>query len=111
MNIFIIILALAGCAIFVYSMLNVSGSNDDETEEEFMRRMKEYEDNKKSQKLGNCKVCNSQNISHEEKKGRGLPPKDYIKKQGDKRKISWLGIWDVWICNDCGDKIQKLRRE
>lgn len=49
MNIFIIILALVGFAIFIYSMLNVSGSNDDETEEEFMRRMKEYEDNKKSQ--------------------------------------------------------------
>jgi hypothetical protein len=49
MNVFIIILALAGCAIFVYSMLNVSGSNDDETEEEFMQRMKEYEDNKKNQ--------------------------------------------------------------
>jgi hypothetical protein len=49
MNIFIIILALAGCAIFVYSMLNVSGRHDDETEEEFMQRMKEYENNKKSQ--------------------------------------------------------------
>ena len=49
MNVFIIILALAGCTIFVYSMFNISGSNDDETEEEFMQRMKEYQDNKKSQ--------------------------------------------------------------
>ena len=49
MTIFIIILILAGCTIFVYSMFNVSKRNDDETEEEFLQRMKEYEENKKSQ--------------------------------------------------------------
>jgi hypothetical protein len=49
MNIFIIILALAGCILFIYSIFNVSGRHDDETEEEFMQRMKEYEENKKSQ--------------------------------------------------------------
>ena len=49
MTILIIILALSICTVFVYSMFNVSKRNDDETEEEFMQRMKEYEDNKKSQ--------------------------------------------------------------
>lgn len=54
-----------------------------------------------------CKICGSQDFKHEEKKGRGLPPKGYVK-QGSKR-ISWLGIWDVYTCS-CGDEIRILRK-
>ena len=58
-----------------------------------------------------CNNCNSKNITHELKHGRGLPPKGWIKKPGDIRRISWSGIWDIWQCNDCGNKIQKLKRD
>ena len=57
-----------------------------------------------------CSVCGSQDIKHEEKEGRGLPPKDWVRKRGDKRKISWRGIWDIWTCNNCGNKVEKLSR-
>jgi len=43
-----------------------------------------------------CNNCNSKNITHELKHGRGLPPKGWIKKPGDIRRISWSGIWDIW---------------
>lgn len=56
-----------------------------------------------------CSVCGSQDINHEEKVGRGLPPKGYVKKRGDNRKISWKGIWDIWTCKKCGNKVEKLR--
>ena len=57
-----------------------------------------------------CNVCGSQDIKHEEKSGRGLPPKGYVKKLGDNRRISWKGIWDIYTCNNCGDKTETLRR-
>jgi hypothetical protein len=81
----------------------------EEKENEELKKM--FDEHKLNTTVVKCKVCNSQNISHEEKEGRGLPPKDYVKKQGDNRKISWRGIWDVWTCNDCGDKTEKLRRD
>lgn len=49
MTIIFILLILILSMLFVYSMFSISGRHDDETEEEFMKRMKEYEDNKKSQ--------------------------------------------------------------
>jgi len=58
-----------------------------------------------------CTKCGSQDITHTEKEGRGLPPKGYVKKLGDRRLISWKGIWDVFVCNFCGNIIKKLRRD
>ncbi len=57
-----------------------------------------------------CSVCGGYDIKHEQKEGRGLPPKGYVKKLGDNRKISWKGIWDIWTCN-CGETWRRLRRE
>ena len=55
-----------------------------------------------------CNNCNSTNITHEEKQGRVLPPKNY---KGDPiRRISCKGIWDIWACNDCNNIVKKLRR-
>jgi len=57
-----------------------------------------------------CK-CGSTNITHEEKVGRGLPPKSYKPPLlMPKPMISWKGIWDIWTCNNCGEVIKKLRR-
>ena len=58
-----------------------------------------------------CK-CGSTNITHEEKTGRGLPPKNYNPPVGIAitRKISWKGIWDVYTCDDCDNIVKKLRR-
>lgn len=56
-----------------------------------------------------CNICGSSDIKHEEKTGRGLPPKGYVKKKCDNRRISWKGIWDVYTCNKCGDNVKKLR--
>lgn len=51
MKIIIIILVLLACAVFVFSLFGVAPEKyKDETEEEFLQRMKEYEDNKKDQK-------------------------------------------------------------
>ncbi len=58
-----------------------------------------------------CNICNSTNIVCELKKGRGLPPKGWVKKPGDFRRISWEGIWEIFTCNDCGNKIQKLKQD
>lgn len=58
--------------------------------------------------MKNCLKCSSVNITHEERRGRGLPPKDY--KGSPFKKISWSGIWDYWTCKDCGDITSKLRR-
>jgi hypothetical protein len=58
-----------------------------------------------------CSVCGSQDIFHEEKQGRGLPPKSYNPHPlMPKPKISWGGIWDVWTCNKCGETRKKLRK-
>ena len=57
-----------------------------------------------------CSACGSNDITHSEKVGRGLPPKDWVRKQGDGRLISWAGIWDYWTCNKCGNEVKKLRR-
>jgi len=57
-----------------------------------------------------CNVCGSHNIKHEEKKGRGLPPKGWVKKRGDQRRISWKGTWDEWTCNKCGETWKNLRK-
>ena len=52
--------------------------------------------------------CGSVKIKHEVKEGRGLPPKGY--KPKPTRKVSWKGTWDVYICEDCGEKYEKLRK-
>ena len=57
-----------------------------------------------------CIKCGSKDILHTEKQGRGLPPKNYVKKLGDNRLISWVGIWYVWTCKGCGDKVESLKR-
>jgi hypothetical protein len=57
-----------------------------------------------------CSVCGGQDILHEEKRGRGLPPKGWVRKMGDNRKISWSGTWDVWTCKGCGETWSELRR-
>jgi hypothetical protein len=57
-----------------------------------------------------CSVCGGQDILHEEKQGRGLPPKDWVRKMGDNRRISWSGNWDVWTCKGCGETWKELRR-
>ena len=56
-----------------------------------------------------CSVCGGQNILHEQKEGRGLPPKGWVRKMGDNRRISWRGTWDVWTCKSCGETWRKLR--
>ena len=58
-----------------------------------------------------CSVCGGKDIKHEEVVGRGLPPKGWVRKIGDRRLISWKGIWDVYTCNDCGNKVETLRRD
>jgi hypothetical protein len=58
-----------------------------------------------------CSVCGGKDIKHEEVEGRGLPPKGWVRKRGDRRLISWKGIWDVYTCNDCGNKVETLRRD
>jgi hypothetical protein len=58
-----------------------------------------------------CRVCGGHDILHEEKKGRGLPPKSYNPpKLMPKPKISWKGIWDIWTCKGCGETWKKLRK-
>jgi hypothetical protein len=57
-----------------------------------------------------CSVCGGQDILHEEKQGIGLPPKNWVRKRGDNRKISWSGTWDVWTCKGCGETWRELRR-
>ena len=58
-----------------------------------------------------CTMCGGENITHEEKVGRGLTPKDYKPHPlMPKPRISWKGIWDVWTCNDCGEKEETLRK-
>lgn len=56
-----------------------------------------------------CGACGGHDILHQEKEGRGLPPKGWVRKVGDKRRISWRGTWDVWTCNSCGKTWNKLR--
>jgi len=55
-----------------------------------------------------CVVCGGGDIVHEQKEGRGLPPKNHIRKPGDNRRVSWSGKWDVWTCK-CGETWRKLR--
>ena len=57
-----------------------------------------------------CPKCNSKDILHEVKEGRGLPPKNWVRKIGDNRKISWKGIWDIWTCKNCKETSMKLRK-
>lgn len=56
-----------------------------------------------------CKICESKNIIHEEKIGRGKAPKNWKRKLGDKKRYSWKGIWDIYTCEDCGH-IKKILR-
>jgi len=63
-----------------------------------------------SEKLHSCSVCGGQDILHEEKQGRGLPPKGWVRKMGDNRRISWSVTWDVWTCKGCGETWRELRR-
>ena len=49
MTFIIILLILFLSIFFVYAMVSVTNTHEAETDEEFMQRMKEYEDNKKSQ--------------------------------------------------------------
>lgn len=53
--------------------------------------------------------CGGHNIKHEERVGRGSPPKGWVRKMGDNRRISWKGIWDIWACLDCGKESKQLR--
>ena len=55
-----------------------------------------------------CSCCNSSDIIHEEKAGRGLTPKNVNNKN---RRVSYRSIWDIYTCNNCGYTIKKLRRE
>ena len=56
-----------------------------------------------------CSVGGGQDILHEQKEGRGLPPKGWVRKMGDNRRISWRGTWDIWTCKSCGETWRKLR--
>jgi hypothetical protein len=38
-----------------------------------------------------CPKCNSKDILHEVKEGRGLPPKNWVSPTFINRKISWKG--------------------
>ena len=57
----------------------------------------------------NCPVCSSTNVKVEEKEGRGLAPKGWVRKPGDNRKISWKGLWNIYTCK-CGNIWKKLIR-
>ena len=64
--------------------------------------------------MDKCSSCGSQDIKHEEKIGRGGPPDWYVQKYKalgiqPKAKISWKGTWDIWTCNECGEKCEKLK--
>jgi hypothetical protein len=54
----------------------------------------------------NCNVCNSNNIEVKTVQGRGLPPKDYVSRPG--KKISWIGNWEIFKCQQCGNEYKKL---
>ena len=56
-----------------------------------------------------CNKCGSDKILHEEKEGRGSPPKGWVRKRGDNRLISWKGIWDCYTCENCGETKNELR--
>lgn len=58
--------------------------------------------------IAGCDICGG-DIKYEEKEGRGLPPKGWVRKRGDHRKISWQGIWDISTCSKCGNVVKKLR--
>lgn len=49
MTIIFILLILFLSMFFIYAMVSITDTHEDETDEEFMQRMKKYEDNKKSQ--------------------------------------------------------------
>ena len=57
-----------------------------------------------------CISCSSGDIEHEEKIGRGFPPKNRIDKRSDNRKISWVGIWHVWTCENCKETWRELSK-
>ncbi len=57
-----------------------------------------------------CKKCESVNIKHEERQSRGFPPKNWVRKRGDSRRISWKVTRDIYICEDCGNIVKKLRK-
>lgn len=57
-----------------------------------------------------CSACGSPRLIHDVKKGRGRPPVGYVKRPGDRRLISWAGIWDYYTCSKCGHEQKKLRR-
>ena len=55
-----------------------------------------------------CADCGSNDVKIEQKEGRGLPPKGYKRKPGDRRLISWAGLWNMYTCNSCGNEWKKL---
>ena len=62
-----------------------------------------------------CNKCNSEDIKHEVKEGRGGSPEWYKQKIKNiplmpKARISWKGIWDVYTCNTCGETWRILRK-
>lgn len=59
--------------------------------------------------MDKCNICGAE-VIHTEKTGRGMPPKGWVRKRGDKRLISWKGIWDIYTCSSCGHITETLRR-
>jgi len=58
-----------------------------------------------------CNVCNSdKDVVVKEEVGRGNPPKGYKRHPGDRRLISWKGIWSIYTCS-CGNTWAKLKEE
>lgn len=58
-----------------------------------------------------CERCGSENIKHRLQNGRGLPASGWVRRMGDRRLISWKGVWDIWTCGDCRNEVKKLRRK
>ena len=62
-----------------------------------------------------CSSCDCEDIKHDVKEGRGVPPEWYKQKIKNvplmpNARISWKGIWNVWTCNNCGETWKKLRK-
>lgn len=63
------------------------GDVDKEYEYRFKERIKNMIDDSKKINEISCSVCGSKDIKYEEVEGRGLPPKGWVRKQGDRRLI------------------------
>lgn len=53
----------------------------------------------------NCNLCNSTNVEVRKVKGRGLPPKEYVRRPG--LRVSWEGTWEIFKCQ-CGNEWRNL---